>query len=113
MENTIYKIANYYGLDRQINKLVEELGEAVSAASEAMSLRNFRESNGKPGTEDERLEHLIAELADVSVMIGQVLYLVDTKTAVDAYGIFYDAKDRGIEKTIKRIDHETKKGEEL
>lgn len=102
----IKTIADYYGISRQMNKLVEELGEAVSAASEAMSMQMFNETSGKPGNTNERLEHLLAELADVSVMISQMLYLVDTRTTVDAYGVFEATKASGIEKTLKRIDHE-------
>ena len=108
----IKQVADYYGLNRQMNKLVEELGEAVSASSEAISMRAFHETNGKMRTENERLEHLIAELADVCVLISQLLYLIDANTPVDAYGIFIAAKDSGIKKTLQRIDHEMKKGEE-
>lgn len=34
----LIKIANYYGKERQVCKLMEELGEASSAASEVLQL---------------------------------------------------------------------------
>ena len=93
-------IARYYGEERMVCKLIEELGEAVSAASELQMLLSFREDSGKEKDLQERMEHLAAELADVQYVAAQVLYLFGL--ALD----FKVARQRGIDKTIKRIEEE-------
>lgn len=96
----LMRIARYYGEERQVCKLIEELGEAVSAASELQMLLSFREDSGKEKDLQERMEHLAAELADVQNVAEQVLYL---------FGLELDfkvARQRGIDKTIKRIEEE-------
>lgn len=96
----LMRIADYYGAEVQVCKLMEELGEAVSAASEVLMCMTFHEDGGKDANLQERLEHLAAELADVSNLTEQVLYL---------FGLELDfkvARQRGIDKTIKRIEQE-------
>ena len=63
-------IARYYGAERQVAKLMEELGEAVSAASEVLQLMTFQEDGGKEADLEIRLEHLAGELADTMQMCG-------------------------------------------
>lgn len=96
----LIRIARYYGEEKQFCKLSEELGEAVSAASELQMLLSFREDSGKEKDLQERMEHLAAELAEVQNVAEQVLYL---------FGLELDfkvARQRGIDKTIKRIEEE-------
>ena len=96
----LIRIARYYGEEKQLCKLSEELGEAVSAASELQMLLSFREDSGKEKDLQERMEHLAEELADVQNVAEQVLYL---------FGLELDfkvARQRGIDKTIKRIEEE-------
>ena len=61
----LLKIANYYGQERQVCKLMEELGEATSAAGEVMMLLSYHEMSGKKRDLTARLEHLAGELAYV------------------------------------------------
>lgn len=63
-EASIDTIAKHYGLDHQQMKTIEELGEAGSAIA-----RHVLE----PG--DANLEHMAEELADVQIMIDQLLVL--------------------------------------
>ena len=96
----LMRIADCYGAEVQVCKLMEELGEAVSAASEVLMCMTFHEDCGKDADLQERLEHLAAELADVQNVAEQVLYL---------FGLELDfkvARHRGIDKTIKRIEEE-------
>lgn len=103
-QGDIETVAVYYGLHRQLIKLIEELGEAASAASEAMNMSMFYESNGKEKTMDEMWRHLIAELADVRVMTDQILYLL--LPFLDTDKVFDKAREKGLEKTLARISQE-------
>lgn len=103
-QGDIERIASHYGQHRQLIKLVEELGEATSAASEALNMSMFYEDNGKEKTMDEMWRHLIEELADVRVMTDQILYIL--RWAMDTERVFDKARAKGVEKTLKRIDQE-------
>ena len=96
----LLKIANYYGQERQVCKLMEELGEATSAASEVLQLLTFSEDSGKESGLEERLEHLASELADVANVTEQILTLFALEVE------FKVARQRGVDKTIARIRKE-------
>lgn len=96
----LMQIARYYGEEKQVCKLIEELGEAVSAASEVQMLLSFGENGGKGRDLQARLERLAAELADVMNVTEQVLLL---------FGLEVDykvARCEGIDKTLRRIEEE-------
>lgn len=96
----LLKIANYYGQERQVCKLMEELGEATSAASEVLQLLAFSEDGGKESGLEERLEHLASELADVANVTEQILALFALEVE------FKVARQHGVDKTIERIRKE-------
>lgn len=96
----LLKIANYYGQERQVCKLMEELGEATSAASEVLQMLTFSEDGGKESGLEERLEHLASELADVANVTEQILTLFALEVE------FKVARQRGVDKTIARIRKE-------
>lgn len=96
----LLKIANYYGQERQVCKLMEELGEASSAASEVLQLLAFSEDGGKESGLEERLEHLASELADVANVTEQILTLFALEVE------FKVARQHGVDKTIARIRKE-------
>lgn len=75
----LMQIAHYYGEDKQVCKLMEELGEATSAASEVLMLLSYHEQGGKKRDLTARLEHLAGELADVVNVIEQIIQLLDWK----------------------------------
>ncbi|WP_306488311.1 hypothetical protein [Agathobaculum sp.] len=93
----LIQIARYYGEEKQVCKLIEELGEATGAASEVLMQLTFHEDGGKNTDFQTRLEHLAAELADVQNMTEQVLMLFGLE--VD----FKVARMKGIDKTLKQI----------
>lgn len=101
----LLKIANYYGQERQVCKLMEELGEAVSAASEVLMLLSFHEQGCKKRDLEARLEHLAAELADVFNVAEQVIALFELETD------FKVARHAGVQKTLKRIREEVNERE--
>lgn len=96
----LLKIANYYGQERQVCKLMEELGEATSAASEVLQMLTFSEDGGKESGLEERLERLASELADVANVTEQILTLFALEVE------FKVARQRGVDKTIARIRKE-------
>lgn len=83
----IRKILNTYGLEPQLDKFIEEVGEALS---ELGKLRITGESIHKIG--------LIQELADVQVMIIQIVL------GLDAVGLFDSTINNKVERQIKRIN---------
>ena len=68
MKEKIQKIADYYKLQHQLNKLNEELIELLQA-NQDYSLKLSL-------SDDEiTMNHLVEEMADVSIMIEQLVYL--------------------------------------
>lgn len=65
MNEDIKKIANYYGLHKQFRQTVEEMAELtqVICKAERYDLDTVR-------------EHLVEEVADVQVVLDQVIYLL-------------------------------------
>lgn len=93
-------IARYYGEERQLLKLMEELGEASSAASEVLQLLAYSEDGGKDKDLEARLEHLAGELADVANVTEQILFLFGLETE------FKVVRHEGVRKTLARIRRE-------
>lgn len=75
------RIADFYGKRNQTIKAIEECGELASALSRVAM-------HGDEATYQERIS-MIGELADVSVMIDQIVYLYD---ASHEFGRIRDAK---------------------
>lgn len=96
----LMQIARYYGEEEQVCKLIEELGEATSAASEVLMQLTFHEDGGKGTDFQTRLEHLAAELADVQNVAEQFLMMFRLKPYFDV------ARMKGIDKTLQRIREE-------
>ena len=101
----LLEIARYYGEEKQVCKLMEELGEAVSAASEVLMLLSYREQGGKKRDLTARLEHLAEELADVVNVTEQIIQMFGLETD------FKVARHAGIQKTLKRIREEEQTSE--
>lgn len=94
-------IAHYYGKEKQLCKLIEELGEATSAASEVLMLISFQEYSGKDEDVVTRLNHLAKELTDVQNVMDQLIALFDWEADFKA------AQQEGILKTLNRIAEES------
>ncbi len=62
----IQKIADYYGLDNQTDKTIEECAELIQALVKL-----------------ESRENTIEEIADVQIMLKQMLYLLDCEKEVE------------------------------
>ena len=64
-EQYIQKIAEYYGLDSQTDKTIEECAELIQALAKLESRENTLE-----------------EIADVQIMLKQMIYLLDCEEEV-------------------------------
>lgn len=85
-ESKLRIIANHYGYDHQLNKLVEEIGEVLIEISKYKEADGFRAD-------------LESELADVYVLIMQLKMLGDTEHIERTI-------DHKIRRQLKRIEEE-------
>ena len=78
MQDKIQAIANHYGLQHQLNKSVEELIELVQA---------IQDYSFKLGMYDDEVstEHVSEEIADVTIMLDQLQYLLECEPVVGLY----------------------------
>lgn len=84
-EQYIQKIADYYGLDSQTDKTIEECAELIQALAKL-----------------ESRENTIEEIADVQIMLKQMLYLLDCEKEVEK------VVEYKINRQLKRIRKEKK-----
>ena len=86
-KNIIRKIADHYGPAHQGNKLMEEIGELITASTKS------------------DIDHFVEEMADVAIMIEQMAYLLKKEN------LFAEIKEKKIGRQIKRIEEEEMDGE--
>ena len=67
----IYDIADYYGTGAQIDQTLEELAELTIA------LHHFKKKAKDPICREEIRKNVLEEMADVYIMVNQLLYLMD------------------------------------
>ena len=89
----IEKIADHYGLQHQLSKSVEELIELVQA---------IQDYSFKLGMRDDEIstEHVAEEIADVSIMLDQLRYLLECEETVNMY------RETKVNRQIGRIAEE-------
>lgn len=93
-------IAEHYGFNAQADKAVEELAELIVA------IKNLEK---KDGNEAYHLVNFVEELADVKIMVDQLIYL-NNKGAPKNYSVKYEIEFK-IERQLKRIEKERKERE--
>lgn len=82
-------IMEHYGIQHQLFKLIEELTEAQHEAVKMLTKKK-----------DRNISDFISELADVQVMIDQIIQYYG------AYDFFEDTYDFKVRRTLKRIADE-------
>lgn len=93
-DDKIRKIADHYGMESQMDIMQEECAELIQAVSK------FRRAG---------LSKMLEEMADVTIMVQQVLYLLNKRTSsfgISAYDAFYEFIDKKLDRQIKRIEEE-------
>ena len=99
MENKLKTIADFYKLETQSRQFNEELAELIQANS-----KYLRYSNSD--MEWKYLQNICEEVADVQIMIEQMLYLLDIdKQAIE------EIKMKKIDRQLERIKVEKEKEE--
>ena len=92
MDKRLFKIANHYGLDSQLDMLQEECAELIQAVSKY-------KRNGSSG--------IVEEMADVFIMLNQVIYLLNKEnTAVDVDVFINLWMEKKIRRQLERIESE-------
>ena len=92
IEKNIKRIADYYKVKHQEQKLVEELGELLVEISKNMMTNKVTENTA-------------SEIADVIILLTQIVYLYDIEQEV------YDKFIYKIDREIKRISRREKQYE--
>lgn len=90
---SLHMIAEIYGIKEQSRQCTEELGECIVAINKLHRARKF-------GTRKERKKwrkRLIGEIADVLIMLMQMIYLLDCGEEVEA------EVDRKIDRQINKM----------
>ena len=104
MDDKIRKIAEHYGYDAQSRQLIEEMAELTKA------LNKFWRKNLLCGEvkltpellerlkETQEFEDIVEEVADVQIMLNQIIYLLDMDIS--------EMVDFKLQRQIERIDSE-------
>lgn len=94
IDERIFKIADHYGVNSQLDILQEECAELIQAVSK------YRRTND-PNAFDRM--HLEEEIADVEIMIAQIKYLMNLSEK-DIRGIKNTKLERQLERMRKEKD---------
>lgn len=89
---TLHRIADLYGYKEQSLQCQEELAECIVA------INKFRRTNiYKDQEKIERRKNLISEIADVLIMLQQMIHLLDCQEDLEA------EMDRKIQRQVERM----------
>jgi NTP pyrophosphatase (non-canonical NTP hydrolase) len=69
-------IANHYGLDSQLNQLVEECGELLQAVGKYRRVTGHGQPVRTPMSVSEAIKHIAEEIADVEICLEEVTHLL-------------------------------------
>ncbi len=97
VENPKEFIADHYGLDIQEQQLIEEMAELTQAICKDKRSRGQGQEIGGTWLYSDLKNNLIEELADVKLVLSQVVYLLDCDEAVDR------VVQEKIKRTLNRI----------
>ena len=90
-------IADHYGFISQREMLIEECAELIQAAQK---LKRKRASDDVKG-EEEATAHFVEELADVSIMVEQMKYLLPPFL----HNCYDDTVTQKLDRQLERIEH--------
>lgn len=105
MNDAIKKIADEYGYDAQSRQLIEECAELTQAVNKLWRLEQME---NRTVSQDIDLsfakEHLVEELADVQIMIEQMVYMLNCE---------YDFNNEKLRKIKRQLERMTAKQVEV
>ena len=97
-EEKIATIARFYGYEPQSRQCIEEMAELTQAINKLW--RKRKELYTTAEEVRKAMENVIEELADVQIMIWQMIQLLDAENEVD------DSITAKLDRQIARIEHE-------
>lgn len=97
IDSRLKKIADHYGFDAQAEKAIEEMAELIVA------IKNLKKNDGN---EADYFLNYIEELADVKIMIDQLIYLNDKDVPDDCDLLTAPEIEFKIKRTLQRIEFE-------
>ncbi|MCI8629500.1 MAG: hypothetical protein HFE57_08395 [Firmicutes bacterium] len=104
LDKNIIAITEFYGIFNQLDQTIEECSELILETSKIK--RYLKEHQGH--TPDENWKnHIIEEMADVLVMIKQLMYLFDCKKEVQSMMKY--KVDRQIKRIQLEVEEDNKK----
>ena len=95
IEQKVQRIADYYGFDKQLNQVIEELIQAAAKYNRVKGEGYDTSINMEVAA-----ENLVEELADVQLVIRQLIYLIDCHDAI--VDITEEKANRQLERIKKR-----------
>lgn len=106
MQNDIEKIAKHYGYEPQSRQCIEEMAELTQAINKVW---RYERMSNKDICDEVALEcikdRVVEELADVQIMLWQMLYLLDTQGKIEPI------IEQKIARQLERIKTEVKVNE--
>lgn len=102
-DTRLKRIAHYYGYKEQASQLVEEMAELTQALNKFRRKRKEYtggKTNPAKGTIEDVIGNLVEELADVSICLEQVVYLLNAKIDVEA------VREEKIQRQLERMEHD-------
>lgn len=95
MTENLKKIADYYGIENQEKQLIEEMSELNIAIIKEW--RYYNRYLHKKTTPEKLRDNMIEEMADVKLVLNQIIYLMSAEKEVR------DIMEQKIERQIHRI----------
>ena len=95
IDRGIKYIAEHYGYEAQSRQCIEEMAELIQAINKLWSMRN----GGNEAEYMEAMDHVVDEIADVSIMLKQSKYLLDLESHVDS------RIDKKVNRQLQRLDY--------
>jgi NTP pyrophosphatase (non-canonical NTP hydrolase) len=78
-------IANHYGLDSQLNQLVEECGELLQAVGKYRRVTSHGQPVRTPMNVSEAITNIAEEIADVEICLQEISYLLGCKEEMEDF----------------------------
>ena len=102
---SIHEIADFYGYEAQARQTMEECGELITALNKQWRLDEFGGTDvGTKTKKAQAYANVVSEIADVGVMLAQLIYLLDCENDV------VQVMDDKVQRQLQRIEESMKVG---
>lgn len=98
-EDPRFKIADHYGLEVQMQQLIEEMAELTQVICKDKRAKGQGQALGEPWKYSDIHANLVEELADVKLVLEQVIYLMGVEK--DIQEIIQEKTQRTLERMVE------------